>query len=356
MKNKLTKNYLPGGNTPEGFHSFYQYLPHKAEEVFIIKGGPGTGKSTFMKRIAEKGINQDLNVELHWCSSDNNSLDGIVIPDRKIAILDGTAPHTTDPIYPGVIEEILNFGKCWDKEILKKHKNKIVKLTREIKNYFEMTYLYLHLAKKPFNKEKSYIENNLNNRLIGEKINELIQKIFASTTNHSTLGRERHLFGTGITPEGHVNFLKQPNINKNYLLLGPAGSGKSKIINHIGKTAIQKGHNVLFLHCSFEPDKLDGVIINSNNTAVLDASEPHTITQDKTTQVINTDNLLSNKITNNKNIRLELNQIYTKMLNQALDYLSKAKSTHDELEKYYIDSMDFDGIDKMRKDLENYIF
>ena len=49
------------------------------------------------------------------CSSDNNSLDGIVIPKLKIAILDGTA-HVVDPVFPGVVDEIINLGQFWDEK------------------------------------------------------------------------------------------------------------------------------------------------------------------------------------------------------------------------------------------------
>lgn len=65
-------NFFPGGNTAQGFYSFYDYLPYEAEQVFIIKGGPGTGKSTFMKKIGERMIEEGYDIEFHWCSSDNN--------------------------------------------------------------------------------------------------------------------------------------------------------------------------------------------------------------------------------------------------------------------------------------------
>ena len=360
MKKELIKNYLPGGNTPQGFYSFYSYLPQKAEEVFIIKGGPGTGKSTFMKRIAEKAIDKELDVELHWCSSDNNSLDGVVIPSRKIAMLDGTAPHMTDPVYPGVLEEILNFGEYWDKKHLQKYKKEIIKLTKEISSNFKMAYLYLGMAKKPFIKEKSYIQDSINKTKFKELADQLIETVFNSLrTDNKTSGIERHLFGTGITPEGHINYLEQPGVRDTYLLEGPAGSGKSKIINQIGQTALQNGVNVLFLHCSFEPEELDGVIINSGNShkiAVLDSSEPHSI-EKANKEVFKTEDILCKEKYNQKvDSRIKLKKIYREMMDNAFNHLAQAKAKHDELEEYYIKAMDFTGIENMRKELENNIF
>jgi len=37
-------------------------------------------------------VERGYDVEFMHCSSDNNSLDGVVIPSLKIALLDGTAP------------------------------------------------------------------------------------------------------------------------------------------------------------------------------------------------------------------------------------------------------------------------
>ena len=43
-----------GANTAQGFYSFYPLLARDdLQRVFILKGGPGTGKSTFMEEIAK---------------------------------------------------------------------------------------------------------------------------------------------------------------------------------------------------------------------------------------------------------------------------------------------------------------
>jgi MoxR-like ATPase len=94
MKGKI-RHFFPGGNTSHGFHSFYDYIISQdtARRKICIKGGPGTGKSTLMKNIGTFFNDKGYDIEYHHCSSDNNSLDGIVINALNVAILDGTAPH-----------------------------------------------------------------------------------------------------------------------------------------------------------------------------------------------------------------------------------------------------------------------
>ena len=95
MSKGTIKKVFPGGNTSLGFYSFYNYIlsQQEARRIIVLKGGPGVGKSTFMRKIAEEMQDRGYNVEHMHCSSDNNSLDGVVIPAIKVALLDGTVPH-----------------------------------------------------------------------------------------------------------------------------------------------------------------------------------------------------------------------------------------------------------------------
>ena len=55
MLNNKARHMFPGGNTYKGFYSYYDYIlpQEKANKIIILKGGPGVGKSTFMRHIAE---------------------------------------------------------------------------------------------------------------------------------------------------------------------------------------------------------------------------------------------------------------------------------------------------------------
>lgn len=88
------KKVFPGGNTSKGFFSYYDNMIEKdANRIFILKGGPGVGKSSLMKNIGKEIIERGYDVEFHHCSSDNNSIDGIVIPALRVAMVDGTASY-----------------------------------------------------------------------------------------------------------------------------------------------------------------------------------------------------------------------------------------------------------------------
>lgn len=99
---KYLVDFFLGANTPQGFVSRFDQLADPAEgwRKFIIKGGPGTGKSGMMKRLAAELSSRTNRLELIHCSSDVGSLDAVIAADLKASIADGTAPHGVGAIAP----------------------------------------------------------------------------------------------------------------------------------------------------------------------------------------------------------------------------------------------------------------
>lgn len=131
-------------NSGKGFISFFDDIFSRPgiERRYVIKGGPGTGKSSFLKRIAKDAEGRGFGVEYYRCSSDPDSLDGIVV-DGRIALLDGTAPHTVDTDLPGVRDEIVNLGAFWDADALKARRREISLLGEEKSAAYRRAYRFL---------------------------------------------------------------------------------------------------------------------------------------------------------------------------------------------------------------------
>ena len=95
---KTEKNdvdFFMGANTPDGFYSLYceLQLPQEGIRRYLIKGGAGTGKSSLMKRAAMEFWGQDEMIEMIHCSSDPNSLDGVILHTGRASIVDATPPQ-----------------------------------------------------------------------------------------------------------------------------------------------------------------------------------------------------------------------------------------------------------------------
>ena len=67
-----------------------------AKRIFI-KGRPGTGKSTFLKKIKNAAIERGFDTETYYCSFDPSSLDMVIIRELSLCIFDSTSPHEMFP-------------------------------------------------------------------------------------------------------------------------------------------------------------------------------------------------------------------------------------------------------------------
>ena len=67
-------------------------------------------ESTLMKKVAHKAEEMGYETELIYFSSDPESLDGVIVKDLNISVIDGTSPHTLEPKFPGAVENIINTG------------------------------------------------------------------------------------------------------------------------------------------------------------------------------------------------------------------------------------------------------
>ncbi len=93
-------SYFLGANAPGGFYSLYSQLMPQARAIYILKGGPGCGKSTLMKRVGARMEEAGVETEYVLCSGDPASLDGLILPGLGVALVDGTAPHGGVPGTP----------------------------------------------------------------------------------------------------------------------------------------------------------------------------------------------------------------------------------------------------------------
>ncbi|PGV49539.1 PRK06851 family protein [Bacillus sp. AFS037270] len=346
------KNYFAGGNTARGFYSLYDSNLQGLERLFILKGGPGTGKSSLMKKIGQEWVEKGYNIELLHCSSDNNSIDGVIIPALKVGIVDGTAPHVIEPKAPGAVEEYINLGEAWDSRALNVQKHVIVKLTNQISYSFQKAYATFNEALEIHDEWETIYINSMDFIKADQLTIKLIDSFFGKIKLNKTPD-VRHRFLGAATPQGAVDFV--PNLTeeipKRYFIKGRPGSGKSTMLKKLAAAGEERGIDVEVYHCGFDPHSLDMVIFREMGVAIFDSTAPHEYFPSRDGDEIidmyelliepGTDELYADFISN-------IADKYKNKMTEATSFLAKAKSLHDKLEEIYVAAMDFSVVEKIQ--------
>ncbi|MFQ8954079.1 MAG: hypothetical protein ACLR56_14400, partial [Oscillospiraceae bacterium] len=191
------------------------------------KRRPGTGKSSFMKRFASYAEKKGCKALRCPCSSDPDSLDAVILPDKKMIILDGTAPHTVDPSYPGVCEKILNFGEFWRDGDFYANSREIIELTLKNKALHASAARYLRAAGQLISdnyKTAPCLHRHIKNRAACRKA---LQKVDSDKEN--SVGGMGALLG-GITPKSINTFTETAECEAERLVIISDRYGSSNII------------------------------------------------------------------------------------------------------------------------------
>ena len=326
----LRIKYFPGGNTSKGFINLFEFITppwDKSDFKYILKGGPGVGKNTLMKKAAAFASSAGYTVEEFRCASDPDSLDAVRIIEKGVVILDGTAPHIIDPKLPGANDIIVDIGFFKDKELLKSKEERLKRLQRENKIHYDFAYSYLSSA---FN-IKSALVKSIENLVDKELIYDTLLNVLI---NVNETGKEtRYLFSKTYTPEGLIDVEeKLTKEYKTYIFSGLSGYFVMKaalsLLENVRKTVF---YDPLFT------DTANLILIKDTKIAL-------------SWDINGKENPEFADVQSKKELK-EIFDLSEQLEKKAINELSKAKSLHDEIEKLYKVHVDFEKVTKRSEEL-----
>lgn len=357
VENGYEKFFL-GANSCEGFVSHFGdcYDPADGWRVYIIKGGPGTGKSSFMKYIAAQAREIGFTVTLCMCSSDPNSLDGIIVRENKTVFLDGTAPHTVEPKFAGACEEIINLGEFWDGEYLKSRADEIMAVSRKNSEFHRAAAMYLSAAGdlmlESLARAKKHTE-------VGRAVSfakGLCRRKIPRKADCD--GKEWVRFISGITPLGVVTYADTALsvCSDRVIVSDKHGSVSSVIMGVVREWALAAGYEIITLKNPFLPSRLcDHIIIPELSLCFL--TENRYITFNCDARRIHSRRFMNVAGLNSSKQQLRFcDRTAAELVECACQMLAKAKDVHDSLEKFYIDAMDFAAVGMFAESTAEKIF
>lgn len=347
----MSETYFLGSATAQEFQTtFDSIIKDEGMYTYILKGGAGTGKSSLMKKVANKFENDEHVIRYH-CSSDPDSLDAVVLTESGVTIVDGTSPHVFDPIIPGVSQKIVNLGDYWDSEKLKENKDSIInainanksaldrarRFTSALTNIFADTY---HIGSDSMLHKKA-------ESFIGRFKKKLLPKKGSGTG-------KRNLFQlSALTRYGYLTYTETlEDYYDIYYLKDDYFAASDFILKSVAEEAAARAFDVICCPCQLlNCESYEHLLIPELGIAII-SSNPMTNIPLDNGKIINAARFYDKKTIAQKKVRLKLNKTTcANLCKETADTLDNAKLIHDEIEKYYINAMNFDKINEVTESI-----
>lgn len=337
--------YFLGCTSADGFKPYFSdsYFPEDGWKAYILKGGPGTGKSSLLKRVQKRAEDEGIGITLCPCSSDPDSLDAVIIDEKKTVILDGTAPHVAEPKMAGVCDNIVNLAEAFEKQKFEGKYAEISALYKRGATLHAAAGRYMSAAGKLLTDARLLVRDIADSDKAVKAATHFCEKILPKRITMKS-GRVFDRFVSVPTVGGKV-FLKDTLfmcreskiIEDEYRAVSPM------MLEIIKDEAVKRGFDVIALH---DPYLLgtptEHIIIPELSYGVFTHSRRTDMTGVSASSVTHLRRFAPMKNLRPAAARLRFDRkAAEELIISACNLITKAKLVHDELEKYYTCAVDF---------------
>ena len=315
MNNALETRYFLSAMTGAGYYALHRQFLRPPERYFcILKGGPGCGKSTFLRRVGDAGRAAGLSVVWLHCAGDPASLDGVYFPQKHAGFFDGTAPHTVEPALFGASGEYLDLGAFCRTEALDPRATPGLVF--------------------PEDREAAR-----------RRAKSVCTREFGTPPKDAKPGRCDRLFLSAVTSEGKIFFPDTVAAHCARVYLLDDGCGLAEEFLHTVRThAVRCGLNVISCPDALIPSRTQAVLVPSRGVGFL-AGTAADVPDGLSQRHIRLDVLPDpeRQRTLRRAMRSDARQQQL-ALERAVEQLRMAALLHNELEAVYRPCMDFDAL------------
>lgn len=256
----------------DGFFSLYGELVADSSpyRTTVIKGSSGSGKSTTLMAAASAMLKKGYSVDLIHCASDPASLDGVLCNEMGVAIIDGTAPHTTDPKFPGARDSVFDLYGCLNDTALAGKLHELMALSAKASALRQRAGRFVRAAAEILEDRGCAASPALQKERLLIYAEGLASRLFPKSQKGSG-GSVRKAFGSAVTPDGITDYL--PSLARNYktriLFHDPYGAAGAMVLEVLLQRAVSMGYSITLLQDPIFPERCEGVLVEERSAALL---------------------------------------------------------------------------------------
>jgi hypothetical protein len=349
--------FFLGANAPGGFVSRFSevYDVREGWRAYILKGGPGTGKSTLMKRVAAEALARGQAVWCSPCSSDPESLDAVVLPDMRTCVMDGTAPHVIEPKHPGMCEILVNLGDHYDTDLLALSADRLYAKFADNAALHKRAARYISAAGQVLSDNLKLAGGCTDIDKAAAYGASLARRLLPKCRERAGLEQVRFL--SAVTPKGYLCLSSTvgalcPTVK---VISDRYGAASAAAMSAFRLVALERGYDIISCRSPFFPQGApEHLLVPEAGVAFCTCSDMLPIAAER---LIRADRFTDGERLRRHKQRLSFNRRATaELISAACDTLTAAKAVHDQMESYYIKAMDFDALSARTERLVADIF
>lgn len=344
LSSDFRPTFFLGANTAGGFVSLYgEILGAHLDTVLLLKGGPGCGKSSFLRRVASRLEAAGHPAEHIACSGDPDSLDAAIFPSLRAALADATAPHVLEPTMPGAVERYVDLGRFYDAAALRKKRGELAPHFAACRLCYERAYRLLSAAcgvretgrALLFSEE---LAGRLRRRAAGIAARELRKG------GGPTGGTARRFLGA-VTHQGVVcRFDTARHYCPRLYVLEDTWGLADALLRPLSAAATASGRDVIECPDPLCPERLAHLLIPALALGFV-SSSPAAAYDARPYRRIRLDAAPDAAVRRACRARLRFSKrLFSSLLDESVEALAQAKEQHDELEALYNPHVDFAGV------------
>jgi len=330
------ENCFLGSNSSKGFYSLYDSFcsDKTADTVYILKGGPGCGKSTLMKTVAKAAEEKGYDVERVWCSGDPDSLDAINIVQKKLIIADGTSPHVLEPPLTGIVGKYLDLSRYYDMKNAADVRKNISVLNTKYKNLYARAYDMINAAASVRASEYEVADKTAMEQVIRPMAKELVLNLA-----DGRFGRQRHVFLSALCCRGFVTFFDGVTSGSGRIYRLAISPLAGKIFMKAASDAVkEEGFDSIMVHDPIEPEEISSLIFPDRCVLTIENISGQNSARFKSIDV----DFDAGRFSGNENDGASLSSTLFK---KAESMLKDAKAIHDDIEALYRPYVNFSAVE-----------
>lgn len=328
---------------PDGFISCFDHLIPESSLLrkIVLKGGPGVGKSTFMRRVHAALCANGEASTLYFCSGDPDSLDAVAVPHLGFLILDGTAPHVVDPQIPGARDSIINLGEYLNEPAMRPRLPHIKACMADHAAASRRARACMQAACALNRDNAAIVQAVVDEKRMAQMTRALIHAALSEDAQPQEAPSVRPVITDAVTPKGELCLIAENAQPRVIRLCHHWAQDVTPVLREVSFAARAAGFSVEEHLCPTVPGRLLhlaipalGVLITTSD---LLASE----------QTFDFSACLPQSSLLRQEAALEQGRASVKLhLHRAVASLAQAKQLHDELETFYVPNMDFSAWQK----------